>query len=83
MVSSPSEAESPPTTKLARAQLSLRQSYMMGGSCRFCCTGCRSAAMATPLTSSGLAKCEAVLHSYGTSPLDRGCTNLCALRATL
>ena len=45
---------------------------MMGGLCRFRGTGCKSAAMAAPLASSGLAKGEAVLLGYGTSPLERG-----------
>ena len=43
---------------------------MMGGLCRFHGTGCRSAAMAAPLASSGPARCKAVLHGYGTSPLE-------------
>ena len=45
-----------------------------------------SAAMAAPLTSSRLARCAAVLHGYGTSPLEGGgCTNFwqCELIATL
>ena len=41
---------------------------MMGGLCRFHVTGCRSAPMAAPLASSALSRCEAVFHSYGTSP---------------
>ena len=39
---------------------------------QYCGTGCRSATMAEPLASSGLARCEAVLHGYGTSPLEEG-----------
>ena len=44
----------------------------MGGLCRFCGTGCKSAAMVAPLASSGPVRGEAVLHSYGTSPLEGG-----------
>ena len=44
----------------------------MGGSCCFRGTGCRSAAVTPPLASSGLVRCEAVLHSYGTNPLEGG-----------
>ena len=40
----------------------------MGDLFRFRVTGCRSAALAVPLASNGLARCEAVLHGYGTSP---------------
>ena len=43
---------------------------MLGGSCCFRGTGCRSAAMAAPLAS--LVRCEAELHGYGTSPLKEG-----------
>ena len=43
---------------------------MMGGSCRCRGTEYRSPAMVPPLASSGPARCEAVLHSYGTSPLE-------------
>ena len=43
-----------------------------GRSCHFCGTGCRSAALAAPLASSGPVRCEAVLHSYETSPLEGG-----------
>ena len=47
---------------------------MMSG---FAATGCRSAAMAAPLTISGSARCEAVLHGYGTIPLEGGgCSDL-------
>ena len=42
---------------------------VMGGSCRFNATGCRFAAMVAPLASSGLERCEAVLHGYETSLL--------------
>ena len=45
---------------------------MMGGLCCFCRTGCRSVTIAAPLASSGLARCEAVLHGYGTTPLEGG-----------
>ena len=54
---------------------------MMGGLCRFHSTGCRSAAMAAPLASSGSARCEAVLHSYGTSLLEgRGLNRYVTMR---
>ena len=58
---------------------------MTGALCRFCGTGCRSAAMVASLASSGLTRYEAVHHGYGTSPLEgRGCTDLgqCALMVT-
>ena len=41
----------------------------------FAGTGCRWAALAAPLASIGLTRCEAVLHGYGTNLLE-GCTNL-------
>ena len=46
--------------------------YMMGA-----LFTAQSAAMVAPLASSGLARCEAVLHGYGTSLLEgRGFTDL-------
>ena len=45
---------------------------MMGGLCRFRSTGYRSVVMAAPPASSGVMRCEAVLHGFGTSPLERG-----------
>ena len=37
----------------------------------FAGTGCRSTVMVAPPASSGPARGEAVLHGYGTSPLER------------
>ena len=49
----------------------------MGGLCHESGTGCRSAALVAPLASSGLVRCEAVLHGYGTSPLEGGVVPIC------
>ena len=47
---------------------------MMGGSFCFRGTGCRSAAMAASFTAtSGPGRCEAVLHSCGTSTVGGWC----------
>ena len=46
--------------------------YMMGSLCHFRGTGFRSAALVAPLASNGLARCEAMLHGYGTTPLEKG-----------
>ena len=48
-----------------------------GCSYRFCDTGWWSPAMAVPLVSSGPAKCEALLHGYGTSLLEGGVVPTC------
>ena len=45
---------------------------MVGGLCCFRGTGYTSAAMAAPLASSAPVRNEAVLHGYGTSPLEGG-----------
>ena len=61
----------------ASAKERRKEGGMLGGLCHFYGRGGRSAAIAAPLASSGLARCETVIHGYGASPLEGvGGTNL-------